>query len=382
VIEEFQAGLVTLSALSGDVRRPDAGDYQEVLLGRPLGLRGVTGSALVAAGPSGPVVLRAVGASAYWERDGLPDWLGGLVGQAVAGGRPRLEGRPRPRSGTPPFAAVIPLGGHDGAAPLTLVVVGDVAAPFAALGDGILAAVGEQIGSGLEHAELYRTLAIRTADLERLSTRMITEHEDQRRRLGRELHDETAQVFSALKLQLGTLREAAPPQLAPRFDRLVQLVDVGTRSIRSVTEDLRPAVLDDLGLVPAVRALIGDFREWSGLEVDFSASAEPGRWSADTELALFRSVQEALSNVVRHAQARRVVVSLTRDGDRLMARVADDGIGLGAAERTRLAGGPGRSGLFGLRERITGLGGAVTLGASSLGGLEVAIWVPAAREAA
>ena len=381
VVEEFKAGLLTLTALSGDVRRPDATDSRDVLLRRPLGLRGVTGSALVMVDGSGVRVDGAVGACGDWLREGLPGWLGTLVQEAVVTGRSRLEGRPRPPVGSPPFAAVLPLGERAGDPAAVLVIVGDVAAPFAALDDSILAAVGEQVGAGLEHAELYRALAARTADLERLSARMITEHEEQRRRLGRELHDETAQVFSALKLQIGSLREAAPPPLGGRFDRLVELVDVGTRSIRNVTEDLRPAVLEDLGLVPALRAMIGDFGEWSGLRADFSAQLGADRWQPETELTLFRAVQEALSNVARHARdATRADVGLSRDGDWIALRITDDGIGLDATDRARLAAGPGRSGLFGLRERIWALGGTVEIGVSASGGVAMAIRVPAARE--
>lgn len=380
VVEEFKAGLLTLAALSADVRRPDTTDARDVLLRRPLGLRGVTGSALVAVDGVRTRVDAAVGACAAWSRDGLPLWLGELVRDATATGRSRLEGRPRPPAGTPPFAAVLPLGTRAGGPGTVLVIVGDVAAPFAALDDSILTAVGEQVGAGLEQAELYRALAARTADLERLSARMITDHEEQRRRLGRELHDETAQVFSALKLQIGSLREAAPPALRGRFDRLVDLVDVGTRSIRSVTEDLQPAVLEDLGLGPALRAMTGDFSDRSGLAVDFSTDLEDRRWQPDTELALFRAVQEGLSNVARHARSpSRVDVRLSREGEWLILHLTDNGAPLAAADRARLVAGPGRSGLFGLRERIGSLGGAVDLGVAESGGVTMVIRVPAAR---
>ncbi len=380
VVEEFKAGLLTLAALSGDVRRPDTTDARDVLLRRPLGLRGVTGSALVGVDHARTRVDAAVGACAEWTRDGLPAWLGELVRDAAATGHSRLEGRPRPPAGTPPFAAVLPLGARTGGPAAVLVIVGDVAAPFAALDDSILTAVGEQVGSGLEQAELYRALAARTADLERLSARMITDHEEQRRRLGRELHDETAQVFSALKLQIGSLREAAPATLGGRFDRLVDLVDVGTRSIRSVTEDLQPAVLEDLGLGPALRAMTGDFSDRSGLAVDFSTDLSAERWQPDTELALFRAVQEGLSNVARHARnPHRVEVRLSRDGEWLMLRLVDDGAPLAADDRIRLGTGPGRSGLFGLRERIGSLGGTVDIGVAESGGVTMLIRVPAAR---
>jgi signal transduction histidine kinase len=260
---------------------------------------------------------------------------------------------------------------------MALVVAGKVAAAFAVLDQSILAAVGAQIGAALHKADLSRTLAQRQVELERLSVRMIQQHEDQRRRIGRELHDETAQVFSALKLQLGTLREVASDALAPRFDRLLELVDVGSRTIRNVAEDLRPALLDDLGLVPALRALIADFQEWSGVPVVFTiADGDLPRVGPAAELAMFRGVQEGLANVARHAQAAGVRVGLARREGRICLTIDDDGVGMPPAELNRPSGRPGRSGLFGMQERIEALGGSVVLSPRVPSGLSLTIDLP------
>ena len=258
---------------------------------------------------------------------------------------------------------------------MALVVVGDVASPFTALDPGILVTVGEQIGAALEGLDLNRRLEERGADLERLAAQMIQVHEEQRRRLARELHDETAQVFSALKLQLGALRETAPADLGPRFSRLIELVDAGTRSIRSVTEDLRPAVLDDIGLVPALRALTTQFAQWSGLEVRFDAPVGFPRLHPEASLAAFRAVQEGLSNAARHASATHVNVRV-ESADRFKLVVEDDGVGLPADQATRIANDSGRSGLFGLRERIAQVGGRVALTPGSGGGLRLEVELP------
>ena len=147
-----------------------------------------------------------------------------------------------------------------------------------------------------------------------------------------------------------------------------------------MTEDLQPAVLEDLGLGPALRAMTGDFSDRSGLAVDFSTDLEDRRWQPDTELALFRAVQEGLSNVARHARSpSRVDVRLSREGEWLILHLTDNGAPLAAADRARLVAGPGRSGLFGLRERIGSLGGAVDLGVAESGGVTMVIRVPAAR---
>jgi len=378
VIEEQREGLRTLTALSGDLRGSPDADLRDTLLARPLGLRGVRGAALLQVRSDVVIPQRGVGDASAWESATLPASVRALALDAATSGRPRLEGHADADRGTPPFVAAIPLTGVGGDVTV-LVVVGDIAAPFAALDDDILRVVGEQVGHALDHATLSRHLAQRTGDLERLSVRMLQEQEEQRRRIGRELHDETAQVFSALKLQLGVLREEGGGALPERFDRLIAWVDRGSASIRSATDGMRPAVLDDLGLVPALRALCADVREWSGLtiELDTSGWPTPGRGllAPDAEVALFRALQEALSNASRHAAATRVHVSL--DADARIARlvVVDDGVGMHAAMLARLASGPGRSGLVGMRERVATAGGSVAL-ASAAPGLRITITMP------
>lgn len=370
VIEELRAGLITMSALSADLSSRDRENFLEALLRRPLALRGVRGAALVTR-LDDRLAVRGVGDCSGWEAM-LPASVRTQVELVLARGAPSLEGSEA--DDAPPFTAVLPVGGA--AEPAALVVTGDVAAPFTALDDGILVAVGEQIGAALEALDLTRRLAIRSADLERLSGRMIHQHEDQRRRLARELHDETAQVFSALKLQLGSLREAAAPELGPRFDRVLDLVNTGVRSIRNVTEDLRPTILDDLGLVPALRALADQFSQWSGLPVRFESPDQLPDLTAEAELALFRAVQEGLSNVARHAEARTVAVTVNRENGVLRLVVEDDGTGLAPERLSQITTGPGRSGLFGMRERLTAQGGRVSLDPGRRGGLRLMVELP------
>ena len=358
VIEELRQGLMTMSALSGELQRDRGDESHDVLLRRPLALSGVRGAAIFR-----PEKLTAavagVGACEEWTGSAtVPTSISRLVGEVIQSGHPILHGQPRTPEDTPAFTAVLPLRSQDrrtGA----LVIIGDLAAPFAALDDRILVAMGDQIGAALENAELYQRLAARTADLERLSVRMLQQHEEQRLRTARELHDETAQVFSALKLQLGSLREAAP-ELAARLDTLLHLVGAGRESIRHVTEDLRPAMLDDLGLLPALRALISDFQQWSGIAIRFAPPDQLPALAPDAELALFRAVQEGLSNAARHAQAKEVVITLTCEGANTRLTIRDDGVGLASDQLDLVASGPGRSGLFGMRERIEALGGTVT----------------------
>jgi signal transduction histidine kinase len=227
----------------------------------------------------------------------------------------------------------------------------------------------------LENADLYTRLHDRTVELARLSARMVQQHEEERRRLSRELHDETAQVFSAVKMELGVLRDGAAPPQAGRLDRALELIDTGIRSIRSVTNDLRPSLLDDLGLLPALRSLVADFGARGEIEITLAAPPALPPLSKEAELALFRALQEALSNVRRHAVASRVRVEITGNTDGVRLRVADNGRGPPRAGWEQLER-EGHMGLAGMRERISALGGSVRFGGSRDHGATLEILVP------
>lgn len=257
-----------------------------------------------------------------------------------------------------------------------LVLTGNARDPFAALDERFLVTLGQQVGAGLANADLTRRLHARTVELARLSARMVEQHEEERRRLSRELHDETAQVFSAVKMELGVLREGVPPEVARRIDHALALVDTGIRGIRSVVHSLRPSLLDDLGLLPALRSLTAEFTARSGLAVTLDAPAAVGPLSKDAELALFRALQEALSNVARHAGARAVGVRLREGRGALELVVEDDGRGLAAGITPATIERPGHMGIAGMRERIGALGGAVEAEAPAGGGFRLRVVLP------
>jgi signal transduction histidine kinase len=374
--EELQSGLHTLSALSSQLQPTNQGeDLPRALLERAMTLPAVRGSALVLAERGEVRVVRGAGECASWEGR-VPDaHAGRAAAQAMRERRPIVQGGNGTTTGHAWVAALPVLSGETARG--ALLVVGQARDPFAALNADFLVAIGRQFGAALENAELQRRLAARTADLERLAGLMVHQHEEERRRLSRELHDETAQLFAALNLQLGLLRESAPPAQAPRLDRALGLVNEGIRSIRSVTDRLRPPLLDDLGLVPALRGLIDEFVDRHGIAVRFDASAELPPLKPDAELALFRALQEALSNVARHAQATQVQVRLSQEAGGVTLHVHDDGQGLPAADATRPARALGGSGLEGMGERVSLLGGRLSVHSGSERGVEVIVVLPA-----
>ena len=305
-------------------------------------------------------------------------WAGDTAQHEVhdALARMRLTRRPQivAAAGEQPFVAVLPVGAGSqlvGA----LVMAGDVRNPFTALDDDFLLALGQQVGAALDQWALDRQLAARTQALEQLSARMLRQHEEERRRLSRELHDETAQVFSAVKMQLESLRPLLAADSSPRLDRLLSLVDTGIASIRQVTSALRPTLLDDLGLRPALHSLVTDFTERSGLLVVFGAPPTLPPLPGEADLAVFRALQEALSNIVRHAEAERVDVTVSVDDDALTLVVRDDGRGFPTLRNGRLRSTEHRMGITGMRERLLAVGGSVTI-VNCTPGAELSIYVP------
>jgi PAS domain S-box-containing protein len=230
------------------------------------------------------------------------------------------------------------------------------------------------------HDRLEARVAQRTAELVEanaarvdLLRRLVTTQEDERRRIARELHDQMGQSLTALLLGLNSIGGRLPPDspVHEGLRRLRAIADEIGREIHQVALELRPTVLDDLGLQPALAHYVEAWSSRTGIVVDFHSGQWTERLSPHCETALYRVAQEALTNVARHAHARQVSVVLDRRDRDLLLIIEDDGMGFDVDAAVDAARGHGRLGLLGMRERLAAVGGTLDIESSSGSGTTI-----------
>ncbi len=215
-------------------------------------------------------------------------------------------------------------------------------------------------------------------ELRELSARVLEAREEEKTRIARELHDELGQLLTALKMDLSWLRErlpAANPDLGAKADEMRALLDQTVTSTRRISADLRPLMLDDLGLADAANWLLDDFSKRSGMKCDIRVLAEHSLEdvSPAASTAVYRALQESLTNIGRHSGAKNVWVTFAGGNGSIQVEVEDDGRGISPEDLTKA-----RSlGLRGMRERITYLGGSLDIARAPRGGTRLRITVPA-----
>jgi signal transduction histidine kinase len=216
-----------------------------------------------------------------------------------------------------------------------------------------------------------------TRDLQRLSAKLITAQEEERRTIARELHDEVGQVLTAIKVELSLARRALEAQgtSADALETAQSIADAALHTVRDLSRLLHPSVLDDLGLPAAIDAYIQGFRNRHGVRVDLTVDGMQDRVTPDVEAAAYRIIQEALTNVARHSQAALCRVALQRQDNTLLITIEDDGRGFAAAEAH--ASEPPGLGLIGIRERVSQLRGTIRLERSPEGGARLSVDLPA-----
>jgi len=334
---------------------------------------------LVEAGHGAPVLTLAVGHGA------LPDVLqeGGAVGLgdgpigraaevgevvAVSAGDSQqvevLEGWVGMNS-----LLAVPLKSRDEV--LGVLVLADPERRFESQDVELLMAIGGEIGVALENARLYESMRFYVGQVTRAQ-------EDERKRIARELHDETTQDLIALSRRLEALNdegEGLSNAVRKRLAGLQELVEEALRGVRRFSQNLRPSALDDLGLLAALEGMAAVQREESGVATELRVEGQKRRLPPEVELTLFRIAQEALSNVRRHAQSARIAITVRfGDGD-VELIVEDDGKGFSVPARLSDMATLGKLGLVGMLERARLLGGSLAVESSPGQGTRVVVRV-------
>jgi two-component system, NarL family, sensor histidine kinase UhpB len=232
--------------------------------------------------------------------------------------------------------------------------------------------LGETLNTMLDVLEEHRGL------LQKMSEQVLVAQEDERKRIARELHDETAQSLTTLLIRLKILERArTAPEMHGQINDLRELTAETLEAVRKLAVELRPATLDDLGLLAALEGYTESYSSRNSVRVSFSTEGFDNRESRlppQVELVLYRVVQEALTNAAKHARAKRLRVELARRSDEVIAAVEDDGQGFDVEEmmRSRERG----LGLFGMQERLALVGGQLVIDSAPGRGTRIHARVP------
>ncbi|HET7365497.1 MAG TPA: PAS domain S-box protein [Burkholderiales bacterium] len=273
--------------------------------------------------------------------------------------------------------------------------MGDVTTLWALRADGTEFPIEASISQASESGRRFYTVILRDITLRRqheedlqrqsrelreLSARVLEAREEEKARIARELHDELGQLLTALKMDLSWLRERidGSAELAKKAAEMSGMLDQTVTATRRISADLRPLMLDDLGLADATSWLVADFGKRSGVEcrIHLPENGSLDQLSKTASTALYRAVQESLTNIARHAQAKRAWVLFAVEDGSVHVEIEDDGRGIAPEDLAKT-----RSlGLKGMRERIAYLGGSVEIALAPRGGTRLRLRVPVKGE--
>ena len=209
------------------------------------------------------------------------------------------------------------------------------------------------------------------------ASQIINAQEQERKRIARELHDETSQVLTSLLISLAILEESITTQEArDRIADTRKLAHQTLRAIRNLSIDLRPSALDDLGLLPALRWYVKEYQQKCSIVVEFAAHGFKERLPAEVETALYRIVQESLTNTARHANAHKVLVTMKEDADAVYVTIKDDGCGFDVGTLLKTPDQERGLGLAGMNERAVLLDGSLSIHSGPGHGTTIEVHIP------
>lgn len=248
--------------------------------------------------------------------------------------------------------------------------------PFTVGDTSLLKQFAAQAAIAIHQATLFDELQESRARLQVLSHSLIDAQEAERKRLARELHDQIGQALTAIQISLQTARSKPDGGTASILEDCLTIIDESLGLVHDLSLDLRPSLLDDLGLGAALRWYVERATSRADLNARLSVDAIGSRFSSEMETACFRIAQESLTNVVRHAAARTVSITLVHEDNCLKLTVKDDGVGFDVHEAMERMGSNTSLGLQGMRERAAALGGILEIKSSPKSGTEIAAKFP------
>jgi signal transduction histidine kinase len=230
----------------------------------------------------------------------------------------------------------------------------------------LLESIGYQLGTAIEQARLYERLSNASERYQGLLRHVLTAQEEERRRIARELHDGTSQMLTGLSLNLQAAMDLAEmtglkeERIDERLKKAHALAVQTSIEVTKLINDLRPTLLDSLGLAPAIQRYVDTWLQPKGIETSVKTAGHE-RLPSEIEVSLFRIAQEAINNVMRHSEAKHVAIDLQCDGEKCVLRIEDDGKGFDVQEITKVEKTGRGVGLFGMKERVTLVGGSCSV---------------------
>jgi signal transduction histidine kinase len=246
----------------------------------------------------------------------------------------------------------------------------------------VLHSIGEQMGFAIERAEVLEQLTAGRETYQRMARHYLVAQDEERRRIARELHDETSQSLSALALNVRALVEMAEmsgptEELIERMKKVENMAQLTAQELSRIINDLRPGLLDSAGLLPAIRRFAEDKLQPQGISIVVEARGTVPRLAPEVEATIFRFTQGAVSNIARHAEAKNVEIFVDAEGDRFVLRISDDGRGFDVSTITGIDETTGRGrGVLAMKERMRLIGGSCEVESTPGQGTTVVAEIP------
>ena len=242
--------------------------------------------------------------------------------------------------------------------------------------DGTTIGIVEDFKDISERKKAERNLKRTSVRLRELTAHLQSIREEERSRIAREIHDELGQVLTALSLDVRWLKKRLPAEqmeLQDKIQSMAELITATVRSISRICSELRPAILDDVGLSAAIEWQAEEFTSRTGIACDIRTDPPEIKLSEELSVAVFRIFQETLTNIVRHARASKVAVQLRLTPSEFSMKVCDDGVGIEVSGQQKVK----TFGLLGVKERVRGFGGELRMATGDAGGTCIDIVIPA-----